>query len=320
MLVYFDDIIVASSSQEAVDALLRDLEKDFAIKDLGELHYFLGIQVQRKNDELLMTQELYASEILQRVNMQLCKPVKTPLCTTEKLSITSGTRLGVEDSTRYRSIVGALQYLTLTRPDLSFAVNKVCQFLHSPTTVHWEAVKRILRYVHGTISLGIKITKSNSMLVSAFSDADWVGCLDDRRSIGGFAMFLGGYLISWCSRKQATVSRSSTEVEYKSLANATAEVMWVRKLLDELGIPHPRAACLWCDNIGATYLSANPVFHARTKHIEIDYHFMREQVAAKLLDIRFINTTNQLADGFTKALTENLIIKFRNNLNLSGQL
>jgi hypothetical protein len=320
MLVYVDDIIVASSSQEAMDALLRDLEKEFAIKDLGKLHYFLGIQVQRKKDELLMTQERYASEILQRVNMQLCKPVKTPLCTTEKLSITSGTRLGVEDSTRYRSIVGALQYLTLTRPDLTFAVNKVCQFLHSPTIVHWEAVKRILRYVQGTISLGIKITKSNSMLVSAFSDADWAGCPDDRRSTGGFAVFLGGNLISWCARKQATVSRSSTEAEYKSLANATAEVMWVRKLLDELGIPHPRAACLWCDNIGATYLSANPVFHARTKHIEIDYHFVREQVAAKLLDIRFISTTDQLADGFTKALPENLMIKFRNNLNLSRQL
>lgn len=116
------------------------------------------------------------------------------------------------------------------------------------------------------------------------------------------------------------MSRSSTEAEYKSLANATTEVMWVRKLLDELGIPHPRAACLWCDNIGATYLSANPVFHARTKHIKIDYHFVREQVAAKLLDIRFISTTDQLADGFTKALSENLMIKFRNNLNLSRQL
>jgi len=172
MLVYVDDIIVASSSQEAVDALLRDLEKDFAIKDLGNLHYFLGIQVQRKKGELLLTQERYASDILKRVNMQLCKPVKTPLNTTEKLSVTSGTRLGVEDSTRYRSIVGALQYLTLTRPDLSFSVNKVCQFLHSPTTVHWEAVKRILRYVQGTIGLGLKIRKSNSMLVSAFSDAD----------------------------------------------------------------------------------------------------------------------------------------------------
>jgi histone deacetylase 1/2 len=125
MLVYVDDIIVASSSQEAVKVLLRELEKEFAIKDLGNLHYFLGIQVQRKNGELLMSQERYASEILQRVNMQLCKPVRTPLCVNEKLSITSGARLGVKDSTRYRSIVGALQYLTLTRPDLSFAVNKV---------------------------------------------------------------------------------------------------------------------------------------------------------------------------------------------------
>jgi len=157
MLVYVDDIIVASSGQEAIDALLRDLKEDFAIKDLGELIYFLGIQVHRKGGELLLTQEKYASNILKRVNMQLCNLVKTPLCTTEKLSVTSGTRLGVDDSTRYRSIVGALQYLTLTQPNLSFSVNKVCQFLHSPTTIHWEAVKRILRYVQGTISLALKI-------------------------------------------------------------------------------------------------------------------------------------------------------------------
>jgi len=195
-----------------VDALLRDLE-DFAIKDLRNLHYFLGIQVQRKKGELLLTQERYASDILKRVNMQLCKPVKTPLNTTEKLSVTSGTRLGVEDSTRYRSIVGALQYLTLTRPDLSFSVNKVCQFLHSPTTIHWEAVKRILRYVQGTIGLGLKIRKSNSMFVSAFSDADWAGCPDDRRSTGGFAVFLGCNLVSWCARKRPIVLRSSTEAE-----------------------------------------------------------------------------------------------------------
>ena len=182
ILVYVDDIIIASSSQEAVQALLADLEKDFALKDLGDLHYFLGIQVQRTKAGLLLCQGNYASEILQRVNMSACKPINTPLATTEKLSKAKGEPLGTDDSTRYRSIVGALQYLTLTRPDISFTVNKVCQFLHSPMTVHWSVVKRILRYVRYSVDIGLRIKKSNSMLVSAFSDADWAGSVDDRRS------------------------------------------------------------------------------------------------------------------------------------------
>jgi len=129
------------------------------------------------------------------------------------------------------------------------------------------------------MNYGLKIRRSKSMMVSAFSDADWAGCVDDRRSTRGFAVFLGDNLVSWTARKQATVSRSSTEAEYKALANATAEVMWVQKLLTELRIDHPLAARLWCDNLGAKYLSANPVFHARTKHIEIDFYFVRERVA-----------------------------------------
>jgi hypothetical protein len=177
-------------------------------------------------------------------------------------------------------------------------------------------VKRILRYIKGTTSLGLTFRKSSSTLVSAFSDADWAGCVDDRRSTGGFAVYFGPNLISWSARKQATVSRSSTEAEYKALANATAEVIWIESLLGELGVQRKRVPCLWCDNMGATYLSANPVFHARTKHIEIDFHFVRERVVNKLLEIRFIPSGDQVADGFTKALPIWQLEEFKHNLNL----
>jgi histone deacetylase 1/2 len=228
--------------------------------------------------------------------------------------------LGPDDCTQYRSIVGGLQYLTLTRPDLSYSVNKVCQFLHAPTTEHWSAVKRILRYIQDTSKVGITFVKSSSTLLSAFSDADWAGSIDDRRSTGGFAVFIGSNLVSWSARKQATVSRSSTEAEYKALANATTELIWVEALLRELGVKLKEKPCLWCDNLGATYLSANPVFHARTKHIEIDFHFVRERVAENLLDIKFISSKDQVADGFTKALPVKQLDEFKRNLNLSQGL
>jgi histone deacetylase 1/2 len=179
VLIYVDDIIVASSSSEGTKCLLKALQSEFALKDLGELHYFLGIEVSKLGDGILLSQAKYSNDVLRRTGMQNCIPANTPM-STEKLSAFEGTPLSIGDSTRFRSIVGALQYLTLTRPDISFAVNKVCQFLHAPTTVHWTTVKRILRYVKYTVSLGLKITKSRSTLVSGFSDADWAGCVDDR--------------------------------------------------------------------------------------------------------------------------------------------
>nr|ABF94964.1 retrotransposon protein, putative, Ty1-copia subclass [Oryza sativa Japonica Group] len=300
----YEDKSFPDSRQEAVSALLQDLKKEFALKDLGDLHYFLGIE------------DKYACDLLRRVNMFDCKPVSTPLSTSEKLSAHEGDLLGPLDATNYRSVVGALQYLTLTRPDIAFPVNKVCQFLHAPTTIHWVAVKRILRYLKHCTKLGLKLCKSKSMLVSAYSDADWAGSLDDRRSTGGFAVFLGDNLVSWCARKQATVSRSSTESEYKALANATAEIMWVQTLLTELQVQSPPMAKLWCDNLGAKYLSSNPVFHTRTKHIEVDYHFVRERVSQKLLEIDFVPTGDQVADGFTKALPVRQLENFKHNLNL----
>jgi histone deacetylase 1/2 len=238
------------------------------------------------------------------------------MSTSEKMSAFVGTPLGPADATNYRSVVGALQYLTLTRPDISFAVNKVCQYLHAPTEIHWSAVKRILRYVKANTKIGLSISRCKSLLVSGFLDADWAGSLDDRRSTGGFAIFLGSNLISWSARKQSTVSRSSTEAEYKAVANATAEIMWVQILLKEIGIHAPRYGKIWCDNLGAKYLSSNPVFHARTKHIEVDYHFVRERVTRGLLQIDFVPTGDQIADGFTKPITVRQLENFKYNLNL----
>ncbi|BAB90546.1 putative rice retrotransposon retrofit gag/pol polyprotein [Oryza sativa Japonica Group] len=317
VLVYVDDIIVASSTEKATTALLKDLNKEFTLKDLGDLHYFLGIEVTKVSNGVILTQEKYANDMLKRVNMSNCKPVSTPLSVSEKLTLYEGSPLGPNDATQYRSIVGALQYLTLTRPDIAYSVNKVCQFLHAPTTSHWIAVKRILRYLNQCTSLGLHVHKSASTLVHGYSDADGAGSIDDRKSTGGFAVFLGSNLVSWSARKQPTVSRSSTEAEYKAVANTTAELIWVQTVLKELGIESPKAAKIWCDNLGAKYLSANPVFHAKTKHIHVDYHFVRERVSQKLLEIDFVPSGDQVADGFTKALSARLLENFKHNLNLT---
>lgn len=316
MLVYVDDIIIASSCPTTIRRLLDQLAQSFPVKDLGPLRYFLGIEVASDSGGLSLTQKKYATDLLLRTHMENCKPVSTPMNVQEKLSRDVGEALNDEDAFVCRNIVGGLQYLTLTRPDISFAVNKVCQFLAQPTKVHWEAVKRILRYVKGTISSGLNIRRSPSTLLSVFTDADWAGCVDDRRSTGGFEVFFGPTLISWSARKQSTMSRSSTEAEYKALANGTAEVTWVQSLLKELRISQTRPPVLWCDNLGATYLTANPVFHARTKHIEVDFHFVREKVALGALEVRFIASKDQVADIFTKPCTKLMLDRCRRNLNL----
>jgi hypothetical protein len=225
ILVYVDGIIVTSSKPQAVSALLQKMGNEFALKYLGDLHYFLGIEVNKAKDGIILSQDKYARDLLIRIGMSMCKFVSTLLATGVKLATHIGMLLVPKDAKEYKSIDFALQYLTLTRPDLAFAVNKVCQFLHSPTNEHWSAAKRILRYLKGYTRIGLMIMKNSSLLMTAFSDADWAGCLDDRRSTGGYAVFLGTNLVSWSARKQPTFSRSSTEAEYKAVANASAEVM-----------------------------------------------------------------------------------------------
>jgi hypothetical protein len=213
VLVYVHDIIVASSNPKSTEGLLRKLNQEFALKELVDLYYFLRIEVHKVTNGVILSQDKYAYDLLHRVGMKDCKAASSPMATSEKLYVLQGTPLGPQDSTKYQSIVDALQYLTLTRPDISFALNKVCQFLHASITMHWTVVKRILRYLKHSTRIGLKITKSQSLLVSGFLDADWAGSLDDRRSIGGYAIFLVRNLVSWSARKQSTMSRSSTEAQ-----------------------------------------------------------------------------------------------------------
>ena len=213
-------------------------------------------------------------DILERAGMSDCKACSTPIDTSAKLSSTDGAL--VDDPTDYRALAGALQYLTFTRPDISYAVQQICLHMHDPREPHLALVKRVLRYIRGTLHYGLQLHRSSIDTLVAYSDAGWAGCPDTRRSTSGYGIFLGDNLISWSSKRQHTVSRSSVEAEYCAVANAVAETCWLRQLLAELLCPIQRA--IYCDNVIVVYLSTNPVQHQRTKHIEINLHFVRDKV------------------------------------------
>jgi histone deacetylase 1/2 len=286
------------------------------MKDLGPLHHFLGIHVTRSPTSIHLSQHQYILDILNRAGMRDCHPVATPIDTKSKLSSTAGQP--VADPSFYRSLAGALQYATLTRPDISYAVQQVCLHMHAPREPHLSLIKRILRYLKGTLNHGLTLHKSTSHSLIAYSDADWAGCPDTRCSTSGFCMYLGDNLVRWFSRRQTTVSRSSAEAEYRAVATAVAESCWVRQLMQELQCPIQTATIVYCDNVSAVYLSANPVHHRRTKHIELDIHFVREKVALGAVRVLHVPSSSQYADIFTKGLPTALFREFRSSLHVDA--
>jgi hypothetical protein len=225
LVLYVDDIILTANTATLLHSIISSLSAEFSMTDLGELHHFLGVNVHRNTSGQFLSQQQYTLEILDRANMLHCNPLSTPVETRCKPSLHDGAPF--HDPSLYRSLAGALQYLTLTRPDISFAVQQVCLFMHAPTTTHFQLVKRILRYLKGTSHYGLQLYQSSSTDLSSYSDADWAGCPDTRRSTSGFCVFLGDNLVSWSSKRQATVSRSSAEAEYRAVANCVAESCWL---------------------------------------------------------------------------------------------
>ncbi|CAN6466402.1 unnamed protein product [Victoria cruziana] len=315
VLIYVDDIIITGSDATHIDWVKAMLKTKFKMKDLGPLRYFLGVEVDCKNDILTLSQHKYVLDVLHKTGMENCKAISTPSLFNHKMSSKEGNPF--YDPTLFRSVVGMLQYLTFTRPDIVYSVNQVSQFMHAPTDAHMEVVKRILRYLKGTLNDGLVYSKDDRYLdghrLMTYTDADWAGDPDERRSVSGYCVFIGNNAVVWSSKKQKAVARSSAEAEYRAMAAGVADVTWVRHLLEELNEPIS-SSILFCDNQSAINIARNPILHCRTNHIEIDQHFVRQKVENREIEPIYVRSDSQVVDVFTKGLTTGQFWALKNKL------
>ncbi|GKC52068.1 putative RNA-directed DNA polymerase [Tanacetum coccineum] len=303
LLVYVDDIIVTGNNSVEIKKFKVYLKGKFKIKDLGKLNYFLGIEVVDTKTGICLNQRKYVLDLLSEYGMLACKPSKTPLVSKLIISnIATENDPSLVNIVDYQKLMGKLIYLTNTRPDISYAVHCLSQFMHSPLTSHVKIAFKILRYLKGSPGLGIYFSKRPGMSLKAYSDADWAKCIVTRKSIIGYCVFMNGDLVSWKSKKQNTLSKSSSEAEYRALASVISEVVWILKILKDLKLQNLLPVELYCDSNPAIKIAANPIFHERTKHLEIDLHFVREIFLNGVVKTMQVDSANQIADILTKGL------------------
>ncbi|XP_068663020.1 uncharacterized mitochondrial protein AtMg00810-like [Aristolochia californica] len=301
VLLYVDDMIVIGDDEVGIVDLKQQLHSLFEMKDLGYLRYFLGIEVAYSSEGYILSQSKYISDVISRAGLTDDRIMDSPIELNHRLSSTDGELLS--DVTRYREVVGSLVYLTITRPDITYVVHVVSQFASTPRTTHWTAVLCILRFLRGTMHHGLLLSSTSDLVLIGNSDADWVGDLTDRKSTTGYCIFLGNSLVAWKSKKQSVVSRSFAEEEYRAMATTATELIWFRRLLEELGFPQLSATPMFCDIQSAIQIAKNRVFHECMKHIEIDCHFVRHHYLQGSLTLPHVFSTSQLADVFTKSHT-----------------
>ena len=311
--IYVDDIVFGGMSNEMLRHFVQQMQSEFEMSLVGELTYFLGLQVKQMEDSIFLSQSKYAKNIVKKFGMENASHKRTPAPTHLKLSKDeAGTSV---DQSLYRSMIGSLLYLTASRPDITYAVGVCARYQANPKISHLTQVKRILKYVNGTSDYGIMYCHCSDSMLVGYCDADWAGSADDRKSTSGGCFYLGNNLISWFSKKQNCVSLSTAEAEYIAAGSSCSQLVWMKQMLKEYNVEQD-VMTLYCDNLSAINISKNPVQHSRTKHIDIRHHYIRDLVDDKVITLKHVDTEEQIADIFTKALDANQFEKLRGKLGI----
>ena len=310
--IYVDDIIFGSTNAKLCSKFAKLMQSRYQMSMMGELSYFLGLQVKQSEEGTFICQTKYTRNLLKKFGMQDCSSSSTPMATATKLDKDTGKSVDITD---YRGMIGSLLYLTASRPDIMYATCLCARFQADPREPHLQAVKRIFKYLKGTADLGLWYPRESDFKLIGYSDADFAGCKIDRKSTSGSCQFLGGRLVSWFSKKQKSISTSTAEAEYIAAGSCCAQILWMKNQLLDYGLEFSKIP-IYCDNQSAIAMTGNPVQHSMTKHISIRYHFIREHVMEGTVELHFVPTDQQLADIFTKPLSEATFTRLVNELGM----
>jgi hypothetical protein len=314
--LYVDDLICTGNDLTMVHNYKNSMKEHFAMTDLGKMRYFLGVEVTQSELGIIIQQNKYAEEILKRFGMENCNIVKSPIVTGCKLVKDENGK--PVDAKEYKQIVGSLMYLLATRPDLTYSVCLVARFMDRPTEMHMVAIKRIMRYLKGTLTHRIlyKHKPDRKFELIGWTDSDYAGDLNDRKSTSGYVFMLGTGAVSWSSKKQPIVTLSTTEAEYVAAAACACQCVWMRSVLKHLQVEQGEGTTILCDNSSSIKLSKNPVMHGRCKHIDARFHFLRDLVKDGTVELMYCKSEDQIADLMTKPLKLETFCKLRSMLGM----
>ena len=316
--LYVDDLIYTGNDEGLLQGFKASMEKEFDMTDLGRMKYFLGVEVLQDADGIFIHQTKYAGEILERFNLLNGNEVKNPIVPGTRLSkIGDGDKV---DPTTYKQLIGSLMYITSTRPDLIYVVCLLSRYMADPYEQHMKAAKRVLRYLKDTLGFGVFYKRKEVSELMVYTDSDYAGDIDDRRSTSGYAFLLSGGAVAWASKKQPVVTLSTTEAEFVAAAFCACQCVWMRRILEEFGLAQSGSTTIMCDNSSAIKLSKNPVLHGRSKHIDVRFHFLRDLTKDGVVKLVHCGTSEQIADILTKPLSLETFVRLREKLGVCKKI